>query len=936
MSEILANNQQLSNNPIPSEFIALDNDLRFIKVKKSSKIPLESDWQNTNNYSVNDPSLIQWIQSGGNYGYFLQDNTDLCVLDADKPEELKEIIEYIGSTLTVQSGRNGTGYHILFRCPNLGTQKIYLKNNGRDIGDIRPGGTDRKYQTVGPGSIHPDTGRPYAIIYHSAPAEVDKSELLKVIKKYQSNSNKYKAGRRDVKTGEIDNYLTQQAGKLFNQGLRDTDLFNALSVINQEDCTPPSEDSNLRRICASAMRNFTFKPKVPIKPQPTGFVKPVITVTNVSLDELSDKSLEALISRNQLRPSLFIRSGALVRVLTDEDGRPSVSPVDEDVMRLKLCRSAEYVKVTQKGIVKTDPPRNVIRNVNAYGSWPGIPPLKGVLQTPIVHPDGYINLNPGYDAKTGYYYHPVDGFDVPKIPDNPTPEDVQKAALLMVEPFKEFPYVDTASFAAVISALLSVMARNLITSPVPLLLINKPAMGTGASKLCEVVAAIATGQNMNTLPQPGSEAEWRKAILPKLEQAPALVCLDNYEGKIDSPYFAALLTLNEWTDRILGKSAMATYTHRCVWIANGNNLKIGTDLPRRSYWCRLDAEVARPWEREGIFTHPDIIAYTMSNRPALVSAVLTIIRSWILSGKKSWEKPDAVKILGGFESWCNTIGGILQHADIAGFLVNQESMYEEVDQDTPVWDAFFSKWYELFGNTLVTTADISDMLRRDNDNYSDNNSLLSVLPETLADNQFKSQQFKVKLGRELARNEGRVFPSNLRLQRAGEKKRAVQWQVEKHSPADKRLTLNDFFSNPSILNNNSESLKEGSKCTYNTGESNESGESVSSGLCKNKPSGLYNTGGDEMNSPNSPDSPNDVSDINYQKLKELYNLPKVVDISTYEKVSLSHGLKCSVKGCTKPAVWRSTQRVYPLPLCHTHHDHLRSLYDVEKEQEGKQ
>lgn len=67
--------------------------------------------------------------------------------------------------------------------------------------------------------------------------------------------------RRQVTTGEIDNYLTSQAGLLFNDNLRDMDLFNALSLINQEDCDPPAEDSDLKRIWASALRNFSMPGK---------------------------------------------------------------------------------------------------------------------------------------------------------------------------------------------------------------------------------------------------------------------------------------------------------------------------------------------------------------------------------------------------------------------------------------------------------------------------------------------------------------------------------------------------------------------------------------------------------------------------------------------------------------------------------------------------
>ena len=166
---------------IPSEFVSLNDDLRFIKVKSCRKDPLESEWQRKNYYSVNDPSLIRWIQSGGNWGYFLRDDTDLCVLDADQPDALKVVIDFIGDTLTVKSGRAGTGYHILFRCSDLGEKKILLESvNGVSIGDIRPGSAIKKYFLVGPGSMHPE-GRPYTIVKQSSPVVVSRDELLEII-----------------------------------------------------------------------------------------------------------------------------------------------------------------------------------------------------------------------------------------------------------------------------------------------------------------------------------------------------------------------------------------------------------------------------------------------------------------------------------------------------------------------------------------------------------------------------------------------------------------------------------------------------------------------------------------------------------------------------------------------------------------------------------
>lgn len=271
MSESLSIPVSASGNPspIPGEFISLDNDLRFIKVRRHSKVPAESDWQGSNNYDANNPDLIRWISTGGNYGYFLNDDTDLCVLDADKPDELTELINYLGDTLTVKSGRTGIGFHILFRCENLGRQKIYLKNSeGNDVGDIRPGATEKKYQTIGPGSIHPDTCRPYEIVNHSTPVEVDRDELLKVISKYLvekpsshpiiHNGQKIKkthTGRKaGVPIGERNNYLFSYACWLRSRGYGLSDILTTMIGINREDCIPPVDADELESVCKSACR----------------------------------------------------------------------------------------------------------------------------------------------------------------------------------------------------------------------------------------------------------------------------------------------------------------------------------------------------------------------------------------------------------------------------------------------------------------------------------------------------------------------------------------------------------------------------------------------------------------------------------------------------------------------------------------------------------
>lgn len=41
-------------------------EFRFVLLGKNSKLPIEEDWQNTNNYRYDDPKLLNHLANGGN------------------------------------------------------------------------------------------------------------------------------------------------------------------------------------------------------------------------------------------------------------------------------------------------------------------------------------------------------------------------------------------------------------------------------------------------------------------------------------------------------------------------------------------------------------------------------------------------------------------------------------------------------------------------------------------------------------------------------------------------------------------------------------------------------------------------------------------------------------------------------------------------------
>ncbi len=520
-----------------------------------------------------------------------------------------------------------------------------------------------------------------------------------------------------------------------------------------------------------------------------------IVVNGTRLQDQTGIALDALADVND-PPFIFNRARQLVRVAYDTDKSPAIAPLNENGVRGILERCAEFIRLPKGGKEKpVSPPIEVVRDLMSLPEWSTIPPIAGITECPIIRGrDGAIIAKQGYDAATRLYFAPPEGFKLPNIPEKPTDEDVKVSVEKLQEIFIDFPFVVTkgkdskgkeidipASQTNTIATLIALVIRPMIKGKIPLALIDKPQAGTGASLIAECITLIATGRSVGVKPAPENDAEWRKMITATLTQGRMVCIVDNVESKLHAPSLAAILTSEKWEDRILGRSEMISLPHRLVWIATGNNVQLGGDLPRRCYWIRMDAASARPWQREVTFKHPDLLKWVEGERGRIIAAILTITRAWILAGRPG-PAGDLPK-MGSFEEWRNTIGGILQFCHVPGFLANMEEMYHAADADTPQWEAFFAGWYEKWGEGSVTVAEITQTLREDSDleqkTLDATHTLLGLLPDALSDAWTNKKSFSRAFGRALSKMSGRVFTNDLQLQKGEISHNVATWRVRK-------------------------------------------------------------------------------------------------------------------------------------------------------------
>lgn len=575
----------------------------------------------------------------------------------------------------------------------------------------------------------------------------------------------------------------QIAGLMRAAGADAPEIIDYLNEFNRTKCNPPKPDvdDEIREIAGYLME----------KPA-TIDARDEIVITNISLPEKTEAAISALVQRND-PPHLFARSGEMVLVDRNEKGVPFIRHMSEHGLKGELARACEWKRATKEGIVDTSPPLEVARDIltRPVIEW-NLPPLEAITQTPIIHLDGTI-LQPGYDPETRTYYQPEPGFILPHVPDEPTQEEVTAALEVLGEPFKDFPFVDACAGANAKGALLTAILRPIIDGPVPCFVVDKPQAGSGASLLQKMIYGIATGMEPEEKGAPKKEEEWDKRLLAILRSGRPVAIFDNVEGMFRSENFARVLTSRECGGRLLGVSEEVVYPNRCTWMANGNNIQIGGDLARRVYLSRIDPQHAIPWQRTG-FIHPDLLSWSRDHRGEIVGACLTLVRAWIRGG---CPEPKTVPLFGGFDTWRDMVGGVLEHSGISDFLKNAVDVYLEGDADLREEETFISAMHEMFKDQTWTVRDLIDVLKNETVVPGKLN-LAQCLPERLSATWKKGEDsFSKTAGKALRRYAGKRYPCGLMIEKHDQDKTTKVWiwrikDFTQETPQD----ANDSKQNP--------------------------------------------------------------------------------------------------------------------------------------------
>lgn len=478
--------------------------------------------------------------------------------------------------------------------------------------------------------------------------------------------------------------------------------------------------------------------------------RPRIIVNEMRDTDLSDDVIRLLVDSND-PPWMFHHGEQATEKIGDR-----LEPVTPDRIHYIVDRRADLIRVKKDGDVSRTKLNADQRKIALMDLPSKLPRLHGLAPAPFMRPDGTICDVVGYDEQTGMYLLDDCGVDVPE---HPTSRAVAAAVELIDEMICDFPLDQPAARAHTYSALLTPAIRHLVRTA-PLHLFDGTSAGVGKNLLAESLLHVHFGEGVSTSPMPGDDDELRKQVTSQIMHGQRCILWDEAHILIGAQ-LARLLTSANWSDRALGANTIVDMPNLITAFALGNNVEIVGDLRRRVIKITMQTTHINPAARSG-FRHPNLPAWVAENRPALLSATLTLLRAWHLAGR-----PGSGHDLGSFEQWADIVGGTLSVIGVDGFLDNRNEVMEESDHLEAEFAGHLDDLRSLFGVAEFTVSEVLAKYR--------NMMLVDMeLPSGIRPDRDDAGE---RLGKLYRRYRNRPFPGGNRIVPGGLRQGRKRWSV---------------------------------------------------------------------------------------------------------------------------------------------------------------
>jgi hypothetical protein len=480
--------------------------------------------------------------------------------------------------------------------------------------------------------------------------------------------------------------------------------------------------------------------------------RPAIAETG-DLKVMVDAAEDVLVAANV---AIYHRGGELARIQAKLGNRPTIKPIPLRTLQELLSEFSVWLggKNGDKHIL---PPSSVVETLAVRGHW-RLPELNGIVEHPVLRPDGSVLDTPGYDQVSRLYLVSFETFQT--VPSVPTREEALAALAELSEVYCDFPFVADSDRSAAISVTLTLVGRPAIDGPTPMFVVRSPERGSGKTLIVDAASTIAMGTDAPRMVQVRNPDEEAKRILALGREGATLALIDNVEHPLGSDVLSAALTGTTFKGRVLGHSVTAEVPVP-VFAATGCNLMVQGDLGRRVIPIDLDAKVERPDERGG-FVHASLLEWVRAERLRLLRAALTILRWYVVERRPTAQ----LTPFGSYEAWSGLIRAPLVLLGKADPCAGRERIREAGDADLEALRIALSSWYAIRGAQPMTANELVSLA-------VSNREMRDALTELCEGKDPNTRH----LGYVLKKYRNRIV-DGLRLERSGEdRKKCTRWCV---------------------------------------------------------------------------------------------------------------------------------------------------------------
>ncbi len=404
--------------------------------------------------------------------------------------------------------------------------------------------------------------------------------------------------------------------------------------------------------------------------------RPTISLTNRDMLDLANEAWRAL--SNLRGESGVYRQGRRLMQVRMSDQYPIAVTLTTQGMRHALIRAAKWTEVENERVRYVTPPSELAIFLLDDVIPRAIPCVSRIASVPYFDDKECLIQHPGYQAKDATIVSSLARLEGAHLDLN-----VAQAKDELEMLFQKFEFTNKMDVTHTLALLLTPFASQGFRHPSPLFVVEAPVTGTGKSTLIRAISIVLSGST--NLPEllKISQHNIRKAMA----HMPPLVWIPDVE-RLDGRDLWRALSSDRSSTHVAGRGA--------VWVASGENPALSREVARRAIRIRLAAPHAAPWLRGARAAH--VLEYCLRRRQELMVALLSLWNRWFCQ-----KRPKAKRVLGSFEDWCETVGGVLQCSGFSKFLETAEADALMMDE---LWPSFFRLWWQYFQDRSVSASDV--------------------------------------------------------------------------------------------------------------------------------------------------------------------------------------------------------------------------------------